>query len=478
MGLRIIKKKDGSHRPTWYARFTRDGRKIDVNLKVPIHGRIPRDAHGHITLKSCGDAAFEASRREALERLQKGTVPAAAQKGTVPNRMGTVPVSRPQKGTAPVSRPKTITRAPKTVTTSPPPLTRDQIDALLNPAHEDAFFHPLIVTALCTGLRLGAVCQLKWTQVNRVEGTLSVPASTGTERLTLPILAPLHAILEVCDAKRDKADTFVFPEAARRYTFTTQTGVNSLRGYIINGLKPILGALFTPPPIPPADTPPLTMDDVLARIRTAAFIPGKTKRLILTYQQFTLGKSYSQISALTGKNKGQCSADLKTIESLIGRSLRPGATAKSKFAATGQTLAQLTARTRRTETTGKRHASLYGWRSLRLAFYTLAAEAGIDSDKIERIIGSANLKKMREWNRQTVASTHSVTPPQPDHIAARVLSLLRAVIPPSQAERVNAILHAAGVDSDIDPKRALALVGSAVSKARSRITAVLKSAGL
>ncbi len=377
---------------------------------------------------------------------------------------------------------KVITRTPKAPDNiqKPSPLTRSQIDALLHPARKDAFFHPLIVTALCTGLRIGDVCTLKWANVNLADETLSVPTTTGTGEVILPILSPLHTILETYAAERDETDTFIFPEAARRYSFKTETGVNSRRNYIINGLKPILGELLAPSSMTSTDAPvvPPTEDEVISRIHTAAFTSRKTKRLILTYQQFSSGKSYSQIAALTGKNKGQCSADLKAIESLIGHPLRPGAMAKGKFATTRQTVAQLTARTRRGQTIGNRRPSLYGWRSFRLAFYTLATEAGIASEKIEMVIGHENLRKMRNLDRQVLAHAPNTPATHPDHIAARVLSLVRAVLPPKQAEIVNSILHAAGVDADVDPKRALDLVGSAVSKARSRIAAVLKSAGL
>ncbi len=564
MGLRIIKTKDGSHRPTWYARFTRNGRKIDVNLKVPIRGRIPLDAHGRITLQARGDTAFEASRREAQERLRMGTVPKQAE--TVPtDHTGTVPVSiadLPQRWRAiprnytpsehrlklcdatfrsfahftrerglspsvenlsdvtpglaqdyfndlcahyawttvkgkmallarayahfaPRDSPnpfKIITHPPKSAKNiqPPPPLTRDQIDTLLYPTREDPFFHPLIVTALCTGLRIGDVCLLRWTDVNLTDNTLSLPTTMGTERITLPILPPLRLILESRATGRDATDAFVFRDAALRYSFTTENGVNSQRGYIINGLKPILGELLTSPPSKPTNTsiPSLAEDEVITRIREAPFSSRKIERLITTYRQFSSGKSYSQIAALTGKNKGQCSADLKAIETLIGFSLRPGTRVKGKFTLTGQTIAQLITRTRRKQTIGKRRPSLYGWRSFRLAFHTLATEAGIAPEKIELIIGHANLQKMQTLARQALAHTSEATPPHPDHIAARVLSLVRAVIPPKQAELVNTILHAAGVDADVDPKRALDLVGSAVSKARSRIAAVLKSAGL
>lgn len=75
MGLKILKGRDGNPRETWYARFTRNGGKVDVNLCVPIRGKVPTatDASGHTVfdVNGTGDAAFEKSRKAALAALEK-----------------------------------------------------------------------------------------------------------------------------------------------------------------------------------------------------------------------------------------------------------------------------------------------------------------------------------------------------------------------------------------------------------------------
>lgn len=75
MGLKIVKNADGTFRPTWYARFTRNGQKVNVNLDVPIRGEIPVavDAEGNrrLDLAGHGDKAFEKSRAAALAALAK-----------------------------------------------------------------------------------------------------------------------------------------------------------------------------------------------------------------------------------------------------------------------------------------------------------------------------------------------------------------------------------------------------------------------
>ena len=72
MGLKIIMGKDGAPMSKyWYARFTRNGQKVNVSLKVPIRGTVPLDDAGHVDLERKSDQAFEASRKAALKALEE-----------------------------------------------------------------------------------------------------------------------------------------------------------------------------------------------------------------------------------------------------------------------------------------------------------------------------------------------------------------------------------------------------------------------
>ena len=74
MGLKIMS-ENGVPRDTWYARFTRGGQKVNVNLGVPLRGTIPTttDADGHkvFNVNGKGDDAFERSREAARAALAK-----------------------------------------------------------------------------------------------------------------------------------------------------------------------------------------------------------------------------------------------------------------------------------------------------------------------------------------------------------------------------------------------------------------------
>lgn len=82
MGLRILTEPSGAIRPMWYAQYSINGKKgknpkvgkrITLNLHVPVEGKPPRDRKGRVNLDRRGDTDFERSRRAAEAEFQKVT---------------------------------------------------------------------------------------------------------------------------------------------------------------------------------------------------------------------------------------------------------------------------------------------------------------------------------------------------------------------------------------------------------------------
>ena len=360
-----------------------------------------------------------------------------------------------------------------------PPLSREQVQSLFDLSREDKFFHPLIVTAACTGMRLGDVCNLKWSAVDLDAGSIVVTTTRTNQQTEIPILLPLRTILTDLHADSRKTRGLVFPEAAHRYNFKNQHGIHSLRGYLLNGIKALIGRTLGEPTsqaAPRIQTQPPSPDDVAASIQSAGFAPRKAERLITTYRLFAEGQSYSQISAITGHRKGQCSEDLKAIERLIGQTLRPGTSPKAPSLG-GRSLSDLVRTTRRNQA-GKpqsgrnRQISVYGSRSFRTVFCMLAMDAGVSTAIIERIVGRRTATAAFD---QAIADGDISGMPQ--SITTRALALARDVIAPGQAALVNAVLQATGINGTTDPKRILSLLSSAVmEKTKSRIRSALNIA--
>lgn len=376
-----------------------------------------------------------------------------------------------------VGKPKSSRTAESTKT----PLSREQVQALFDLSREDKFFHPLIVTAACTGMRLGDVCNLKWSAIDLDGGSIVVTTTRTNQLVEIPILPQLRTVLTDLRTCSPKVRGLVFPEAAQRYNFRNQHGTYSRRGYLLNGIKALIGRTLGEPmsqTAPRIQAQPLSPEDVTASIRSAGFSPRKAERLIITYRLFAEGRPYSQISAITGCGKGQCSEDLKAVERLTGQRLRPGTSPKASVLG-GRSIADLVRVTRRDQTRShqnerKRQVSVYGSRSFRNAFCCLAMDAGISPAIIERIVGRRTATMAFD---QAIAAGDISGMPQ--SIKTRALALARDVIAPSQAAIVNAVLQATGINGTTDPKRILSLLGSAVmEKTKSRIRSALKVTGI
>ena len=65
MGIKLIRNGSGNFCPTWFARFTRNGQKVDRALTVKLRGKVPTTDDGQWDRTAKGDAVFEESRRAA-----------------------------------------------------------------------------------------------------------------------------------------------------------------------------------------------------------------------------------------------------------------------------------------------------------------------------------------------------------------------------------------------------------------------------
>ena len=150
------------------------------------------------------------------------------------------------------------------------PLSQNQLKAILDAARRDDLLHPLLTAAAYTGLRLGDLCNLKWSAVDLAAGFVTVPATTTHQTVKLPILPPLREVLESRHASRDKSRVFVFPEAARRYNSRNEHGVPTLRGSLLTGVKVFIGQALNAVPLPdkPDEAKSLpSVPDIIERCR-------------------------------------------------------------------------------------------------------------------------------------------------------------------------------------------------------------------
>ena len=87
-----------------------------------------------------------------------------------------------------------VTKAADTV--SRVPFTPEELKAIQEACAHDDFIRPVIITGMCTAMRRGDCCCLKWSDVDLKEGFISVKTSKTGEKVDIPIFPLLQEELE------------------------------------------------------------------------------------------------------------------------------------------------------------------------------------------------------------------------------------------------------------------------------------------
>ena len=91
------------------------------------------------------------------------------------------------------------------------PFTQDELNLILK--HAGDLMRPVFIVGMCTAMRQGDCCQLKWEQVDLLEGFIIVKTSKTGELAEIPLFPVLRAEIE----KQPRKSEYVFPEIAAMY---------------------------------------------------------------------------------------------------------------------------------------------------------------------------------------------------------------------------------------------------------------------
>jgi integrase len=95
------------------------------------------------------------------------------------------------------------------------PCSEDQLQKILVAAQNDLFIYPIIVTGMCTAMRRGDCCGLRWNDVDMQGGFISVVTAKNRARVEIPIWPLFSEVLKL--AAKEKIDEFVFSKQAAMY---------------------------------------------------------------------------------------------------------------------------------------------------------------------------------------------------------------------------------------------------------------------
>jgi integrase len=101
------------------------------------------------------------------------------------------------------------------------PFTPEELKVILDAAQGDEFIRPVLVTGVCTAMRRGDCCLLKWSDVDLEKRFITVKTAKTGQTVSIPIFPLLFDELCACSrlssSKTDRNEGYVFPEQATMY---------------------------------------------------------------------------------------------------------------------------------------------------------------------------------------------------------------------------------------------------------------------
>ena len=262
-----------------------------------------------------------------------------------------------------------VTKAAETVNREP--FTVEELKAIVEACADDDFIRPIIVTGMCTAMRRGDCCLLKWEDVDEKAGFLSVKTAKTGETVDIPIFPMLAD--ELAKARRSAGKSeFCFPAAARMYDSNPDGITWRVKKVIGRALESTASQNRQ---LPPAGSP----GDVAARV--TAYIEklgqsAKVERMRAVFEAYTAGASLTDVIAVTGCSRGAVSNYLNELERETGATILRGKRRAVKTDALQED-----------RENGRRRASVHDFHSFRVTWITLALAAGVPFELVQRVTG-------------------------------------------------------------------------------------------
>jgi integrase len=89
----------------------------------------------------------------------------------------------------------------------------EELKAIVDAAKKDDFVRPILITGICTAMRRGDCCLLKWKDVDLARRFITVKTAKTGATVSIPIFPMLYDELAV----RQPSEAYVFPEQAKMY---------------------------------------------------------------------------------------------------------------------------------------------------------------------------------------------------------------------------------------------------------------------
>ena len=261
-----------------------------------------------------------------------------------------------------------VTKA--TATVNREPFSVEELKAILVTCAGDDFIRPIIVTGMCTAMRRGDCCLLKWSSVDLKAGFLSVETAKTGEWVDIPLFPMLADELVKAKAKAGTSE-FCFPEAALMY----RSNPDGITWRVKQVLARALEAKPSADPLPSSMKPKEIRSKVDAYLATLGNFTRAAK-IRAVFDAYANGATLDQVQELTGASRGTISNYLNQLERQTGASI-----------VRGKQRAVKTDDLQKERENGQRRASLHDFHSFRVTWITLALAAGVPLELVQRVTG-------------------------------------------------------------------------------------------
>jgi len=265
------------------------------------------------------------------------------------------------------------------------PFTPQELGAIMDAARADDFIRPIIVTGICTAMRRGDCCQLKWKDVDLRKRFITVKTQKTGVTVRIPIFPMLYDELA---AQPVAADGFVFPEQAKMYQENPDGITYRVKAVLFEAFKKENekqeGEQKAVPALPEVTTAE-ARERGLNYIATLGETP-KAARMRQTFELYMAGKKLGEVIQAMGSYKTQVYYDLKEVEAAVKCPVIRGRHGDSVTVATDLRVDTSVLRSNRGEGSSRK-ASVRDFHSFRVTWVTLALTAGVPLELVQKVTG-------------------------------------------------------------------------------------------
>lgn len=268
------------------------------------------------------------------------------------------------------------------------PFTDEETQRIMEIVAKDRLLRGPVITAICTAMRKGDCCCLRWDQIQQDRGLIEVRTQKTNELAIIPILPALQEVLE---AHRGQDETYCFPKAARSYQDCRSTVDSHFRRMLrqagfIQSEKQRVEIENRLPQLPKAEL----MEKGLAYIEAQPFQQRKAEGMKKAFLAYLEGQTLPAIAKQQKVARSTVSLHLNTVEQGIGvevlrrRGLQDAPEKVQGVTATPQ------------QGQRKNRASVRGWHSFRVSFVTRALSAGMPEELVRKVTGHTAVDIVRK----------------------------------------------------------------------------------